>query len=101
MHQALAKMMKPVHDRKLSFRLNYLCRLAGTDIKEVPCHNNACLRWILGWCDSEASDPRKCIHRAGNVHLPAAEIPDEYAAKLMAILQPGVDKFMKEKVAKK
>ena len=101
LHPTIAAMMKPIHSKKIPFKVNHIAELAGTQVKHLPKHDNCCFRWMLGWCQGKDNDPSSCALREGNSHLPASAIPQEYATNLCSILQPGVDKFIKEKAIKK
>ena len=102
MHAMLGTMMKPVLDQNIPFRVNSLCKLAGMrDMRQLPQCNNNCFRWMLGLCEGRDSNKSRCKVRPENNHPSARETPDDYAAQMVRLLQPGVDKLLEAQGAKR
>ena len=97
MHPVLYRVMKRLYDRKLTVVMRQILKAAGIkNISELPAHPaglKICFRWILGCCGTGGDT---CSFMADNLHIGSKDIPDAYAGELARLLQPGVDKIIKE-----
>ena len=64
------------------------------DVRDLPHCGQNCYRWMLGACKPDPNDKRKCGVRVRNMHPTATQVPDDLAASIARILQPGVDKLV-------
>ena len=101
-HPILMTMMQTVFDQKINFRVNALCKLAGLeDMRRLPQCNNNCFCWMLGLCEPSEHDATRCKQHPENNHPSAAQTPDDYAAQMCHLLQPGVDKLIANNAEKR
>ena len=75
-------------------RIMALAGVTWADMPTLPAYmdgttSKLCYNYILGKCN-----PRYCNHRYG--HAPESDITDEFADKVCALLQPGLDDMTQE-----